>query len=100
LGGGQRPTGEPSTQVEGLGEVFVVLRGVVDPVEVRKRLDRDLAKADKELAGVEGKLSRPDFVDKAPAEIVEKERQRAMALRERQGTLQRHLAALSGGAEP
>jgi len=97
LGGGQRPTGEPSTQVEGLGEVFVALRGVVDPVEVRKRLERDLAKAEKELAGVQGKLSRPDFVDKAPAEIVEKERQRAMALRERQGTLQRHLAALSVG---
>jgi valyl-tRNA synthetase len=95
LGGGQRPAGEPSALVEGLGEVFVTLRGVVDPLEVRKRLERDLAKIEKELAGVEVKLSRPDFIDKAPVEIVEKERQRATGLRERQGTLQRHLAALS-----
>jgi len=97
LGGGQRPSGEPSALVEGVGEIFVTLRGVVDPAEVRKRLERDLAKLHKELAGVEGKLSRPDFVDKAPVEIVDKERQRATALRERQQTLQRHLGALSGG---
>jgi valyl-tRNA synthetase len=94
LGGSQRPAGEPSALVEGLGEIFVALRGVVDPAEVRKRLERDLGKIDKELAGVEGKLGRPDFVDKAPADIVQKEQQRAAGLRERRGTLRRHLAAL------
>jgi valyl-tRNA synthetase len=96
LGGGQRPTGEPSALVDGLGEIFVTLRGVVDPAEVRKRLERDLAKLQKELTGVDGKLNRPDFVDKAPVEIVDKERQRATGLRERQQTLQRHLEALRG----
>jgi hypothetical protein len=95
LGGGQRPTGEPSALVEGLGEIFVTLRGVVDPAEVRKRLERDLAKVEKELSGVEGKLRRPDFVEKAPPEIVEKERHRAAGLRDRHGTLQRHLAVLA-----
>jgi hypothetical protein len=40
-------------------------------------------------------LSRPDFVDRAPADIVDKERQKAATLLERQMTLQRHLAALS-----
>ena len=44
---------------------------------------------------MEGKLGRPDFVDKAPAEIVQKEQQRATGLHERRGTLRRHLAALS-----
>jgi valyl-tRNA synthetase len=96
LGGGRRPTGEPSVLVDGLGEIFVTLRGVVDRAEVRKRLERDLAKLQKELTGVESKLSRPDFVDKAPAEIVYKERQRATGLRQRQQTLQRHLEALRG----
>jgi valyl-tRNA synthetase len=96
LGGSQRPTGEPSALVEGVGEIFVTLRGVVDRAEVRKRLERDLAKLEKELAGVESKLSRPDFIDKAPAEIVDKERQRAAGLRERQQALRRHLEALRG----
>ncbi|MFI5366336.1 MAG: class I tRNA ligase family protein, partial [Candidatus Binatia bacterium] len=98
LAAGQRPAGEPSALVEGLGEVFVPLRGVVDPGEVRKRLERDLAKVEKELSGVEAKLSRADFIDRAPADIVDKERRRAATLRERKGTLDRHLAVLSASA--
>ena len=95
LRSGERPAGEPSALVEGLGEVFVALRGVVDALEVRKRLERDLSKVDKELTGVEAKLGRADFIDKAPADIVDKERQKAATLRERQTTLRRHLAVLS-----
>jgi len=98
LGASQRPAGEPSALVEGLGEIFVALRGVVDPADVRQRLERDLAKIDKELASVEAKLGRPDFVDKAPADIVQKEQQRAVGLRERRGTLRRHWAALGEGS--
>ena len=90
----ERPSGEPSALVEGLGEIFVSLRGVVDPVEVRSRLERDLGKVEKDLSGVEAKLARVDFVDKAPADIVEKERQKATALHQRRTMLQRHLHAL------
>ncbi len=97
LGDGPRPHGEPSAVVAGLGELFVPLRGVVDPAAVRERLARDLGKVDKELRGVAAKLARPDFVEKAPAEVVEKERQKAAALQERRGTLQRHLAQLEEG---
>jgi len=92
--GSERPHGAPSTVVPGLGEVFISLRGVVDAAAVRERLQKDLAKAEKELKGVDAKLSRADFVDKAPADIVDKERAKATALRERQSTLGRHLAAL------
>jgi valyl-tRNA synthetase len=94
LEGGARPSGEPSAVVDGFGEIFVALRGVVEPDEVRKRLQRDLGKVEKELSGVDAKLSRPDFVDKAPADIVDKERQKASMLRERRATLQRHLGSL------
>ena len=48
--------GEPSALVEGFGEIFVPLRGVVDPHDVRKRLEKDLGKVEKELSGVEAKL--------------------------------------------
>ncbi len=94
LGDQPRPSGEPSAVVAGLGEVFVPLRGAVDAATVRERLAKDLAKVDKELKGVEGKLGRPDFIDRAPEEIVEKERQRAVTLRDRRGVLERHLATL------
>jgi valyl-tRNA synthetase len=97
IGDGPRPHGEPSAMVAGLGEFFVPLRGVVDPAAVRERLAKDLGKVDKELSGVSAKLARPDFVEKAPADVVEKERQRAAALEERRATLQRHLAQLIDG---
>ena len=91
----QRPNGEPSAMIPGLGELFVPLRGVVDTADLRKRLEKDLAKVEKELAAVSGKLARPDFVDRAPAEIVAKEREKEAQLRERRATLDRHLAALA-----
>ena len=92
--GSERPSGEPSAHVAGLGELFVPLRGAVDAAAVRDRLEKDLGKVEKELRGAEGKLSRADFVDKAPADVVEKERAKAAALRERRATLEKHLAVL------
>jgi valyl-tRNA synthetase len=94
LTGSERPSGEPSAIVEGVGEVFVALRGVVDTAEVSKRLENDLKKVMKELQGVEAKLSRPDFISKAPEDIVGKERARLAALSERRATLARHLDTL------
>ena len=92
--GAERPSGEPTAHVAGLGELFVPLRGAVDPAAVRDRLEKDLGKVEKELRGAEGKLSRADFVDKAPADVVEKERAKAAGLRERRATLEKHLAVL------
>jgi valyl-tRNA synthetase len=92
--GEARPTGEPSAVVDGIGEVFVALRGSVDTAAVRDRLQRDLDKVQKELKGVETKLGRADFVARAPVEIVAKERERASTLRERRSVLERYLAAL------
>ena len=89
-----RPTGEPSAVVAGLGEVFVPLHGSVDSAVVREHLERDLTKVGKELKGVETKLARADFLERAPAEIVDKERQRAHALRDRRSVLERHLGTL------
>ena len=63
---------------------------------MRERLERDLTKVEKELKGVESKLARPDFVERAPAEIVDKERQRAGDLRDRKTVLEKHLATLGG----
>ncbi|HVN86231.1 MAG TPA: valine--tRNA ligase [Candidatus Binatia bacterium] len=94
----ERPSGAPSAVVDGVGEVFVPLRGVVDTAEVCKRLENDLKKVTKELQGVEAKLGRPDFVAKAPEEIVAKEQARAAALNERVGTLTRHLETLRQGS--
>lgn len=91
----EHPVGEPSVVVDGIGEIFVPVRGLVDTAEVRDRLERELLKVRKDLEQVEGKLARADFVARAPQEIVSKEKEKAGALRERAENLQRHLQALA-----
>ncbi len=48
------------------------LSGAVDVAAERKRLEKDLAAARKELDGTDKKLANPSFTDKAPAAVVDK----------------------------
>ncbi|MGH3517565.1 MAG: valine--tRNA ligase [Haloechinothrix sp.] len=60
----------------GVALVELDLSGAIDVTAERKRLDKDLAAAWKELEQTEKKLANPAFTDKAPAEIVNKIRTR------------------------
>ena len=55
-------------------EVFVDLRGLIDVEAEKARLEKDSDKLTKLIAGKEKKLSNANFVERAPAEVVEKER--------------------------
>jgi valyl-tRNA synthetase len=73
-------------------EVYVRLEGVVDLAAERQRLGKEIERAAKEIAFLEGKLGRPDFVERAPAEIVARERER---LAEQQGIREKLTASLA-----
>jgi valyl-tRNA synthetase len=92
-----RATRPPRAAVETLDglELYVPLDGLIEDVgaEIR-RLERELVKIEGELRGVTAKLARPDFVEKAPEEIVEKERAKEAQLGERQSALGRNLERL------
>ncbi|EHR60349.1 valyl-tRNA synthetase [Saccharomonospora cyanea NA-134] len=60
----------------GMATVEVDTSGAIDVAAERKRLEKDLAVAQKELKQTEGKLGNQSFLDKAPAEVVEKIRTR------------------------
>ncbi len=72
--------GEPprmsATAVVGEMKVFVPLEGIVDADAEMSRLERELGKLDKELVGVNKKLSNESFLAKAKPEAVEKQRTR------------------------
>ena len=53
---------------------FIALEGVVDLEAERARIDKAIAGVESDLAKVEAKLGNAAFVDKAPADVVEKER--------------------------
>ncbi|MFD2421451.1 valine--tRNA ligase [Amycolatopsis pigmentata] len=61
---------------EGVAHVALDLSGAVDVAAERKRLEKDLAVAQKELKQTEGKLGNESFLAKAPADVVEKIRSR------------------------
>jgi valyl-tRNA synthetase len=76
------------------GDVFVRLEGVVDFEAERQRLRKEIERSRKEIAFLESKLGRPEFVERAPAEVVERERERLAEQRQTEQKLTTSLAAL------
>jgi valyl-tRNA synthetase len=81
-------------------EVRVPLSGVVDMAAELSRIDKELQKGEAELTGVEKKLENQSFVERAPAEVVEKERARLVELRGRQEKLRAHRDMLTEPEAP
>jgi valyl-tRNA synthetase len=97
LAAGRAPTRRPASAVAvGQGfEVRVGLVGAVDLAAEGARIAKEIAKVEGELGGLERKLANPSFVQKAPAEVVEKDRARQAELVEKKRKLEAHRAMLS-----
>lgn len=68
--------------------------GTVDVAAERKRLEKELAAAEKELDNTGKKLGNESFLSKAPAEVVEKIRERQKVAQEEVERVTARLAAL------
>lgn len=64
------------TAAVGPVEVVLPLEGLVDVAAEKARLEKELTATRAELEKARRKLGNPSFVEKAPAEVVEKERER------------------------
>jgi valyl-tRNA synthetase len=70
--------------VVGEATISMPLEGVIDIDAEKARLTKEVDRVAKEIAKIEGKLGNEQFVAKAPAEVIEEQRERlteAMALR-------------------
>ncbi|MFM7086198.1 MAG: valine--tRNA ligase [Cyanobium sp.] len=65
-GGAQRALAGVSGELQ----VLLPIEGLVDLEALRGRLEKDIAKADKEIKGLSGRLANPNFAGKAPPEVV------------------------------
>jgi len=84
-----------SAGVDGV-QVLVPLAGLVDvDVEVR-RLGVEIEALEKDLQRVNAKLANEQYLAKAPAAVVEKDRQRQAELQERHRGLEQRLELLKG----
>jgi valyl-tRNA synthetase len=57
--------------VTGTVQVLIPLAGVIDIDALRAKLEKDLAKAEKEVQSFTGRLQNRKFVDQAPPEVVQ-----------------------------
>ncbi|QRK85318.1 valine--tRNA ligase [Pseudomonas granadensis] len=63
-----------ATALVGEMEVLVPMAGLIDKAAELARLDKEILRLQGEVQRVGGKLSNAGFVDKAPAEVIDKER--------------------------
>jgi valyl-tRNA synthetase len=72
---GAAPKGAITVAVEG-GSFAIPLAGVIDIAEEKARLSRTLDKLDREISGLEARLSNPKFMASAPEDIVAETREK------------------------
>jgi valyl-tRNA synthetase len=89
------PRASARAVLAGGAEVAVPLEGLIDFAQERERLGREQDKLQKEAARLEGQLSNPQFVGRAPAEKVEELRQRVSDIAQRTRQLTQTVEALS-----
>ncbi|MEA3643178.1 MAG: valine--tRNA ligase, partial [Lamprobacter sp.] len=75
---------ESAIALVGAMKILIPMAGLIDKDAELKRLDKEIAKLQADIERIEKKLANPSFVDKAPAAVVQKERDRAA---EQQGAL-------------
>ena len=62
--------------VVGGSEVYVDLTGIVDLGAERQRIEKEIAKTAERVDFLKNKLAKPDFAERAPVDIVARERER------------------------
>jgi valyl-tRNA synthetase len=81
-----------ATAVHGRIQVHVLLKGLLDFEEEKKRLKKQIASIEKEMAGSSKKLSNPQFMEKAPADIVEGVKKKVENMKEKLDKLNKNLS--------
>ncbi len=76
------------------GELFVNLKDLIDIEKEIKRLTKEREKIKKKLAQIERKLQNKEFLEKAPKEVVEKEKNAYNELKERLFKINHYLKEL------
>ena len=73
----------PESAIALVGElnILIPMAGLIDKEAELTRLDKEIQKILNDLPRVEGKLSNPTFIDKAPADVIDKEKAKLADLR-------------------
>jgi valyl-tRNA synthetase len=97
-GGGGALAGAAKAVVGPDVEIVMPLGGLIDVAAEKTRIAKDIAKADKEIAGLEKKLANADFISRAPEEVVAEQKARLADEKTRRQRLRDALDTLGGAS--
>ena len=92
-GDAERPEGAAAVILEDM-EIFIPLKGLVDIKEELAKLAKEEEKLNKELKKSENKLQNKNFLERAPKEIVQKERDKVERFKAKLEKIAAHREAL------
>ena len=88
-----------SVQLLVRGEVAALpLKGIIDVAAEKARLEKEIAKVDADIKRVDAKLGNPEFVRKAPEEIIDGEKEKREEAEGRRAKILEALERLKGAA--
>jgi valyl-tRNA synthetase len=76
-------------------QVYLELEGLIDKQVERDRLSKEIAKTEAFLSSTKARLENPGFADRAPAEVVRKEREKFQGILENLEKLKKSLSAMA-----
>jgi len=89
-----RPEGSAMGFAKGV-ELFVPLGSLIDVDVEKDRITKEIARLETFIFGIDKKLSNRDFLERAPEQVVDKEKQKQADARQKLDTLKRNLDYLS-----
>jgi valyl-tRNA synthetase len=90
---GERPPAAATAITDG-ATIYVPLAGILDVGKETQRLKKEIDKLEGELTGMTKKLANPGFLDQAPADVVEKVKEKHSILTDKQEKLRTTLKKL------
>ena len=85
---------QSATQLVGAMEVLVPMAGLIDKDAEIARLNKEIDKLNKDLLRIRGKLDNPAFVARAPAAVVDKEKNKLAGQERAAAKLQQQLVSI------
>ena len=79
-----------------VGEIYIPLEGLIDLENERARLEKELQKQRQYLERVKKKLANTDFLNRAPSEVIEAEKEKKVLAEDSIGRLNKNLESLAG----
>ena len=92
--GADKPENARTAVAEGV-EVYLPLKGLIDVEAETNRMEKEKGKLTKEIERLTKKLSNKNFVEKAPAAVVEKEREKLAGYQEKMKSVESRIRELA-----